>query len=107
MQNRELIVKELFELRLLLNRSNPKPNQKTEIEFCLHISKDPLFKSEFVIRLKEFPSTAITLSRKNKKLKWEIPSVSYAPYLEDFCIVMLNKEFELERLVKTLRNFGV
>lgn len=33
MENRTEVIKEYFELRLLLNRANQKSNQKTELDF--------------------------------------------------------------------------
>ena len=72
MENRSLIITELFELRVLLNKSNKIANQKTEMDFA--ILNDQFFA---FVGTPNTPPRILLAIRKKQTGGW-IPSI--APY---------------------------
>lgn len=72
MENRNAIVKELFELRVLLNKSNKQANQKTDLDF--NIVNDQFIAFTEIAKWSPF----ILLSEKRGKTdKWQPAPIPY------------------------------
>lgn len=110
MENRDLIVKELYSLRILLNTANLLKNSKTDIDFEIRKSKNKLILVCFV----KSPSNKafIVLAQKTGKLLWRPSSSSAFPNLSKFFIREMNTaqkltEFEFQLIKKNLRSLGI
>lgn len=103
MEERAHIVKELFELRIYLNKSNVKVNQKTELKFEINKKLNGTYEFIcFVNSAKKFPY--IVLSYKIKQF-WSKLDLNRFPYLEEFCTYELNKNEALLKDQKKLANY--
>ena len=116
MDNRENIVAEYFQLRMLLNKTNLKKDEKTEIEFLLRHDQRDFW---VVASLKKTsPSKTIEICRKKSNGRWARSECTGLFNLEDYCAETLNKctpanpkASEMEVLItdlnKALSNLGV
>ena len=113
MENRSELVKELFELRVYLNKSNQKSNQKTELKFEIRQSTSSKFQTELICCLSGIKSTAfVVLSRKTDKLKWIWPNPVHFPHLSEFFSNELNSNTVqdnrlLNSMLKKLTSLGI
>lgn len=86
MENRSAVVKELFELRVLLNKSNQLANQKTEIDFDI---KNNDFIAFIPAKTKQ---SCILLAKKSlKNEKWHISEAPYCYFLRKAVAEELNR----------------
>lgn len=113
MEYRSEIVEELFRLRIALNKSNLKSNQRTELNFRIQKSLNAEVKIEFVGYLEGVKNSAfLVLSHKRKKL-WTESNLNQFPYLEEFCTNELNRLTQnndlyiIEQIKKQLRALGI
>ncbi len=100
MENRNSIVNEFFQLRVLLNRANKKPNQRTELTFKIRSLPNKQF--QFGTHL-EGEGAFLELCIRDKKTTWERSGSSKFRLLEDFCARQLN-ECEKNLQITSLRN---
>ena len=113
MEYRDKVVEELFRLRVALNRSNLKSNQRTELKFKLQKSLNVGIKMEFVAYLEGAKDSAfLVLSYKQTSL-WVEPNLNQFPYLEEFCTKELNRlnrnkdQNIVEQIQNQLRALGI
>ncbi len=91
MENRTEVIKEYFELRLLLNRANQKSNQKTELDF--EIRKLSNLEFHFIAFAKgHLPKAFLSICHTNDYIKWLTPDQSRFHYLGKYCADELNKK---------------
>ena len=113
MHNREQIIKEYFQLRILLNRSNNLANQKTEMVF--EIQSRPNQEFVLVAKLKsDVIRGGLILAKKPKLKNWSAFGFTGLDSLEEYCSDLLMEvfdEFELlksqEKLNQELRGLGI
>ena len=90
MENRENIVADYFKLRTLLNRTNFKSNEKTDIEFTLRRRAPDNF--YFAAELKGIRNpNKIELCQKNGRNLWQPSNHSGLFHLEEFCANFFRK----------------
>lgn len=102
MENRSTVIKELFELRVLLNRSNKLANRQTELDFDI---KD----NEFIAFVSgEDEPFFIKLSKKRStNEKWQLTSTPYGYFLKMFISDELNKvQKELKTYMKNPKDIN-
>ena len=106
MENRSEIVRELFELRVLLNRRNATANIKTSLAF--EIRKIEEFEY-FGCYLKGVNNPVfLKLSRRHEQGAWTPSLTTRFAFTEDFCAKFLNKnQSNVELLVRQLRSLGL
>ena len=102
MENRSEIVRELFDLRVLLNKSNIVANEKTELVFYIIEPKINNDSVQFIARLKgSHNQSLVVLAEKVRKDIWKMSKFHHFYYLREFCVKELNtKTEELKVLVK-------
>lgn len=113
MEYRSEIVKEWFELRLYLNQSNQKSNEKSEIKLGINNFASGKIKAEFICFLNMKKSSFIVLSQKNDELVWDWPFPVRFPHLVMFCTNQLNaskdqsEEYQIDSIAKQLSSLGI
>ena len=107
MENRSDIVRELYELRLFLNKANLKANQKTELKFEIRKSIDPKIKNEFVCYLTGASNPIFITLSYQKIAGWKGASLSSFYHLEKICTELLNNKESAESIQKTLTSLGI
>lgn len=85
MENRSVVVKELFELRVLLNKSNKLANQQSELNFGIDDTQFIAFAAG-----EKSPSFILLANRKSIKEKWQISSIPYFYTLRKELVEELN-----------------
>lgn len=90
MENREQVVADYFKLRVLLNRSNSKSNQKTEIDFIVHQNEPGKFVL-FAALTGVQNAKMIEICHRTARLGWEGSGYSGLFACEDFCTSFLKK----------------
>jgi hypothetical protein len=113
MQNRTQIIKDFFQLRVFLNRSNQLPNQPSQLKF--EIRSGGARKLELVATMVcHGRRNSLILAQKLPQYTWQSSGFSTFVHLEDFCSESLNRYPEdtkvevLEtKLWEELRNLGV
>ncbi len=88
MENRSLVTKDYFKLRILLNRTNKRSNEKTNIRFLIQKSE---FKWRFVATLDQKGSSIIELCSYGSENSWDESGFSGLQALENFCCTNLDK----------------
>ena len=117
MENRENVVAEYFQLRVLLNKTNLRKDEKTEVVFLLrHNQEGDVCLVAALAKIS--PSKAIEICGKPRNGSWRGSEYSGLFYLEDYCAKFLNsgasaksEASEIEILIldldKNLRNLGI
>ena len=96
MENRTTVIKELFELRLLLNKSNKLANQQTELDFSIVDDEFIAFVSN-----EDNPSFILLSKKRNTNGKWQLSSTPYCYFLKTFISNELNNvQKELKTYLK-------
>lgn len=114
MEYRDKVVEELFKLRIALNRSNPKNDQRTELKFKIQKSLKMELRAEFVACLEGIKNPAfLVLSYKRVDI-WVEPNSNQFPYLAEFCTKKLNRLSKnkedtniVEQIQNQLRTLGI
>jgi hypothetical protein len=94
MENRQNVVADYLKLRNMLNRTNPKSNQKTEVEFRAIVSKRStiLFATLKGVRNPKL----LELCRRREEEGWKASYYSGLFALENFCIEFLRTNLKKE-----------
>mgnify|MGYP000594299701 CR=1 FL=1 len=91
MQNRELVIKEYFQIYLKLNMSNHKSNQNSNLDF--KIEKIEKVKLQFMVVTKAKDTTnKLIICTWARKSNWERTGFSDCPHFETYCQNILNEE---------------
>ena len=104
MQNRTEVVKEYFELMVLLNQANQKSNQKTEMVFDIRTVGRRQIRYKLVALIKGSQTSFIALCDFSEKKYWAVPKDSRFFYLGSFLAYELNqKQKEYEDPIELLK----
>lgn len=117
MENRELVLADYFKLRLLLNRTNPVRDQKTEIVFEVLKNGDSDYRLIATLRGVKDPRY-IELCKKSMLKPWRPSGFSGLFSLEEFCTSYLHRHLQdinsfeatrilVQELQAELRSLGI
>ncbi len=87
MRNRADLVQEFMQLKVNLDRTNPKPNMKTELKFSFRKSGEVL---QLIAQTLE-NGNFFVLCTKHKSQDWEVADSAGFSNLKEFCVEWLDK----------------